>query len=298
MIVYIWLYQKAKCEKKQGKNCIKNQHSLKGLEKEMILKLQNKADAPCWHRGILVMDRRLCRSQLFADVVLLGLFPGLLLGQDWRTLSSDSPNMIFKGSPLSLQIFTSSPSHRHCHSAEAEDCLKLLGTVVTGEDHTCCSWHQKTYNFASDKDKYFHSHIVGVSVLLWEQDTSVSWEACELWTCVRNTWVWLWSSYSTMEISEAWFCGGIISLIIIIIMYFLQQPWRGKYITFGPLLITTSLGFAHLQQGTAISTAMALQAWQICWQCKSLEALKLNPGPVTAKLMMFFFHLLGPPWSL
>lgn len=108
--------------KKQGKNCLKGQNrSLKGLEKQVSLKLQSKADAPSWHRGILVADRRLCRSPLFAGAMLLRLCPGLLLGKGWSTSSSDSPSRIFKGSPLSLHIFASRPSPRQCYSAEAEN---------------------------------------------------------------------------------------------------------------------------------------------------------------------------------
>lgn len=68
----------------------------------MSLKLQNKADAPCWPGAILVVDRRFCRSPLFAGALLPELCPGLLLGKDWSTSSSDSSNMIFMGFPLPL----------------------------------------------------------------------------------------------------------------------------------------------------------------------------------------------------
>jgi len=146
------------------------------IEKRNEPEVQNKADAPCWHRETLTMDWRLCTSPLFAGGVLPRLCPGLLLCKDWNASSSDSHRRIFKGSLLSLHIFASSPSHRQCHSAEADDCLKVLSAVVTGKDRTCCLWHQRIDSFARDNGTYFHSHTVGVSVLWWEQGASTSQE--------------------------------------------------------------------------------------------------------------------------
>lgn len=131
------LYQKDKCGKKpkQGRT-----RSLKRLDKQVSLKLQNQADATCWPRRVLVMHS-LCISPLLAVAVLLGLCPGLLLGKDWSISFSDSSSRIFKGSPLSLHIFASIASHWQGHSSEASDFLKLLGSVVIGRDHTWCLWH-------------------------------------------------------------------------------------------------------------------------------------------------------------
>lgn len=64
---------------------------------------------------------------------------------------------------------------------------------------------------------------MGIFVLWQEQGTGVSQKyMLELRTCVRSTWFYLWSSYITVEISEASVCNGFISLIIII-MYFLHS---------------------------------------------------------------------------
>lgn len=136
VIVCVYCIRKTNVEKNPNGEEQDQNRSLKGLEKQVSLKLQNQADATCWPRRVLVMHGSLCISPLLAVAVLLGLCPGLLLGKDWSISSSDNSSRIFKGALLSLHIFALITSHWQGHSAEASDCLKLLGTVVIGRDHT------------------------------------------------------------------------------------------------------------------------------------------------------------------